>query len=126
MTLLLFTLFFRLFVIYKNIPSYTVKKRSRPLTVFIGGNMEESPDYTARVKKAAVYIIENKATIRSAARYVGVSKSTLHKDISERLPLVAPELCPAIRKILDINRAERHIRGGIATRNKYLKLHSTV
>ena len=83
--------------------------------------MEEIPDYGDRAKRAAVYIIENRATIRSAAKYIGVSKSTLHKDISERLPRVCPELCQPLRQILDINHAERHLRGGLATKNKYLQ-----
>ena len=83
--------------------------------------MEDNSDYGDRAKRAAVYIIENHATIRSAARHIGVSKSTLHKDISERLPRVAPELCLPVRKILDINHAERHLRGGLATKNKYLQ-----
>ena len=89
--------------------------------------MSEIPeyDYGSRAKKAALYIVENKATIRAAAAYIGVSKSTLHKDISEKLPFSAPELCPLVREILDINRAERHIRGGIATKNKYLQIKST-
>ena len=88
--------------------------------------MEENPDLNLRVKRAALYIIENGATIRSAAKYIGVSKSTLHKDITEKLPLYAPELCPEVRKILDINRAERHIRGGIATKEKYTGKTQTV
>ncbi len=82
--------------------------------------MEENSDYGARAKRAAVYIIENRSTIRAAAAHMGISKSTLHKDISEKLPFSAPELCAPLREILDLNRAERHIRGGIATRNKYL------
>ena len=83
--------------------------------------MGDCTDYGTRAKDAAIYIIENRTTIRAAAAHIGISKSTLHKDISEKLPLVAPELCPPLREILDINRAQRHIRGGIATKNKYLQ-----
>lgn len=67
----------------------------------------------------AVYIIENRATVRAAARKFGVSKSTVHKDLTERLPHVNPGLYGQVRVLLDINKAERHIRGGLATRRKY-------
>ena len=67
----------------------------------------------------AVYIIENKATVRAAAKRVGVSKSTVHKDLTERLPHVSPGLFRQVRVLLDQNKAERHIRGGLATRRKY-------
>ena len=67
----------------------------------------------------AVYIIENKATVRSAAREFGISKSTVHKDVTERLRSVDPALCASVRELLEINKAERHIRGGLATRRKY-------
>jgi len=67
----------------------------------------------------AVYIIENNATIRAAAGQFGVSKSTVHKDLSERLKRCNHSLYVQVKQILDTNKAERHIRGGIATRNKY-------
>ncbi len=67
----------------------------------------------------AVYIIENRATVRAAARKFGVSKSTVHKDLTERLPHVNPGLYRQVRVLLDLNKAERHIRGGLATRRKY-------
>ena len=67
----------------------------------------------------AVYIIENRATVRAAARQFGVSKSTVHKDLTERLPHVNPGLYRQVRVLLDLNKAERHIRGGLATRRKY-------
>ncbi|MCI6358859.1 MAG: sporulation transcriptional regulator SpoIIID [Oscillospiraceae bacterium] len=67
----------------------------------------------------AVYIIENRATVRSAARQFGISKSTVHKDLTERLEKVNPGLYRQVRQLLDINKAERHIRGGMATRRKY-------
>ena len=70
----------------------------------------------------AEFIIENKATVRSAAKKFGVSKSTVHKDISERLIKINPHLASKIREILDENKAERHIRGGLATKNKYKKI----
>ena len=64
----------------------------------------------------AVYIIENKSTVRAAAAQFGISKSTVHKDITERLVKVNPAL---YRQVRDLNKAERHIRGGLATRRKY-------
>ena len=67
----------------------------------------------------AVYIIENRATVRSAARQFGISKSTVHKYLTERLEKVNPGLYRQVRQLLDINKAERHIRGGMATRRKY-------
>ena len=67
----------------------------------------------------AEYIIEHKATVRSAAIQFGISKSTVHKDLTERLPRVNPALYKQVRQLLDINKAERHIRGGMATRKKY-------
>lgn len=73
-----------------------------------------------RAIKTAEYIIENKATVRQTARKFGVSKSTVHKDVTTRLMLINPELANEARKVLDVNKKERHIRGGLATREKYL------
>ena len=67
----------------------------------------------------AAYIIENRATVRAAAKKFGVSKSTVHKDLTERLPKCSPGLFRQVRELLDLNKAERHIRGGLATRRKY-------
>ena len=72
-----------------------------------------------RACDVAVYLLENKATVRSAASQFGISKSTVHKDLTERLPHINPGLYRQVRKLLDINKAERHIRGGLATRRKY-------
>lgn len=67
----------------------------------------------------AVYMIETGATVRSAAQYFGISKSTVHKELSQRLEKVNPSLYTQVRKVLDTNKQERHIRGGMATRKKY-------
>lgn len=78
--------------------------------------------YTSIEERAcdlAEYIIENKATVRAAAKQFGISKSTVHKDLTERLRTVNPALYGSVRELLDINKAERHIRGGMATRRKY-------
>ena len=72
-----------------------------------------------RAERLALYIIENRATVRAAARKFGISKSTVHKDITERLEGVSPELYSQVRSLLELNKAERHIRGGMATRRKY-------
>ncbi len=77
------------------------------------GNIEE------RACELAVYIIENRTTVRAAAQKFGISKSTVHKDLSERLPLYNRPLYLQVKAILDENKAQRHIRGGIATRRKY-------
>ena len=67
------------------------------------------------------YIIESKATVRSAAKKFGVSKSTVHKDVSQRLKIINPALYREVRQVLDTNKSERHIRGGMATKEKYMK-----
>jgi putative DeoR family transcriptional regulator (stage III sporulation protein D) len=72
-----------------------------------------------RAREIAYYIIENNATVRQAAKHFGISKSTVHKDVTERLMQVNPALAKEARKVLDVNKAERHIRGGLATREKY-------
>ncbi|MBP3493365.1 MAG: sporulation transcriptional regulator SpoIIID [Oscillospiraceae bacterium] len=77
------------------------------------GNMEE------RACDLAVYMIENRATVRDAAKKFGVSKSTVHKDLSERLPHYNRSLYTQVKEVLEINKAQRHIRGGLATRRKY-------
>ena len=76
-------------------------------------------DLLTRARELAVYIIETRTTIRQAAKHFGLSKSTVHKDLAERLPAANLALYAAVREILDENNAERHIRGGLATRKKY-------
>ena len=67
----------------------------------------------------AVYMIETGATVRSAARHFGISKSTVHKDLSQRLPQFNKPLYEQVRQVLELNKQQRHIRGGMATRRKY-------
>ena len=74
-----------------------------------------------RVIDLAQYIIDSKDTVRGAAKKFSISKSTVHKDITERLEEINPNLAKEVRKILDENKAERHIRGGMATKLKYMK-----
>ena len=76
-------------------------------------------DIERRAVELAEYIIENKATVRAAAMHFGVSKSTVHKDLSERLRGYNVTLYTQVKDILEQNKAERHIRGGEATRRKY-------
>ena len=73
-----------------------------------------------RAMEAAQYIIDENATVRETAKKFGVSKSTVHKDITERLIQINPSLAARARVVLDINKSERHIRGGMATKEKYL------
>lgn len=74
-----------------------------------------------RAVAIAAYIVDNNATVRQAAKQFGVSKSTVHKDVTERLPGINPSLAKKARKVLDINKSERHIRGGMATKDKYMQ-----
>lgn len=76
-----------------------------------------------RAVEIAYYIIEHKATVRQTAKIFGVSKSTVHKDVTERLLKINPTLAGEARKVLNVNKQERHIRGGFATREKYLHQH---
>ena len=76
-----------------------------------------------RAVNLAHYIIDSKDTVRGAAKKFGVSKSTVHKDVSERLININPALAYEVRAILDENKAERHIRGGMATKLKYIEKH---
>ncbi len=75
-----------------------------------------------RAMEIAYYIIENNATVRQAAKAFGISKSTVHKDCQDRLPMINTALASEVRKVLDVNKSERHIRGGLATREKYLHM----
>ena len=76
-------------------------------------------DMEERACDLALYIIEHRATVRGAAKQFGISKSTVHKDLSQRLPAFNRALYLQVKEVLDLNKAERHIRGGIATRLKY-------
>ncbi len=77
------------------------------------GNMEE------RAERLALYILENRTTVRAAAQKFGISKSSVHMDLAERLPAFNRTLYLQVKEVLEQNKAERHIRGGIATRKKY-------
>ena len=85
--------------------------------VRVKGNIEE------RACRLASYIIENGATVRTAAQKFGISKSTVHKDVTERLKTLNPTLAAQAKAVLDANKQDRHIRGGQATREKYLHRH---
>ncbi len=86
-------------------------------TFFVKSYIEE------RAMEIAKYIIDNNTTVRQAAKHFGISKSTVHKDCTERLIQVSPSLAAEVRKVLDINKSERHIRGGMATKEKYAHQH---
>lgn len=76
-----------------------------------------------RAISIANYIVDHNATVRQTAREFGVSKSTVHKDVTDRLMQINPTLAKEARKVLDVNKSERHIRGGLATKEKYLHQH---
>ena len=83
------------------------------------GVVDMRNDIEERACELALYIIENQGTVRSAAKKFGISKSTVHKDLSQRLPVFNRHLYLQVKDVLEQNKAERHIRGGIATREKY-------
>ena len=76
-----------------------------------------------RAIEIANYIIEENATVRQTAKQFGISKITVHKDVTDRLQQINPVLAKQARQVLDVNKSERHIRGGLATREKYLHQH---
>lgn len=78
-------------------------------------------DLEQRACELAVYMIENRATVRAAAKQFGISKSTVHKDLTERLEQINKSLYLQVQTVLAINKQERHIRGGLATKEKYLR-----
>ena len=73
-----------------------------------------------RTIEVAQFIINSNATVRETAKRFGVSKSTIHKDITDRVEKINPNLAKEVRKVLEVNKAERHIRGGLATKEKYM------
>ena len=77
-------------------------------------------DIEERTINIGHYIIDKKATVRSAAKHFGVSKSTVHKDMTERLVKINPQLAREVRYVLDENKSERHLRGGLSTKQKYM------
>ena len=76
-------------------------------------------DIEQRACDIAAYIIDNKVTVRAAAKRFGISKSTVHKDVTERLPIINNQLYRQVKAVLEKNKQERHIRGGQATKMKY-------
>lgn len=72
-----------------------------------------------RAVELGEYIVQNQTTVRAAAQVFGISKSTVHMDVAKRLERINPSLYHAVREVLDVNKAQRHIRGGLATREKY-------
>ena len=74
-----------------------------------------------RAVAVANFIVSSNSTVRETARRFGISKSTVHKDITDRVEKIDPELARSVRKVLEVNKGERHIRGGLATREKYLR-----
>ena len=82
-------------------------------------------DCDKRVEVLADYVISTGATVRSAARHFGISKSTVHKDLTQKLPKINKSLYLEVKDVLELNKSERHLRGGEATKKKYLKMKVT-
>ena len=106
---------FRIFLLFRHLATYIWL-----YIIFIEVDAMKD-DISARIIAEAEYILESKATVRDTAQVFGVSKSTVHKDVSERLQDIDRTLCEEVKKILEYNKAERHIRGGSATKQKYGK-----
>lgn len=105
------------FLTYKySASAYTVKTASAE-AFFLKEYIEE------RAVEIGNYIIETRATVRQTAKRFGISKSTVHKDVTTRLASLNPALARQARAVLEVNKSERHIRGGLATREKYLHQH---
>ena len=83
-------------------------------------------DLEERAIRLGEYIIENRTTVRDSARAFGVSKSTVHKDLTHRLPHINIGLYKEVREVLDVNKEERHLRGGEATKQKYMKRRDNI
>lgn len=79
-----------------------------------------------RALELGKYIISNNATVRAAAREFGISKSTVHMDVSQRLKNVDPNMYGCVKKVLELNKAQRHIRGGLATKQKYAGINKKI
>ena len=79
-------------------------------------------EYKDRCEMLGQYLLENESTVRATASYFGISKSTVHKDVSQRLEEINPELHSRVKQLLDKNKSERHLRGGKATKLKYMTL----
>lgn len=78
-----------------------------------------------RAAEIAAYIIEHNATVRKAAKHFHISKSTVHKDVAERLAKANPQLHKQVKAVLEYNKSQRHIRGGLATRRKFMKAQNS-
>lgn len=91
---------------------YTLPRKVKALI----GNVEK------RCIDLGHYIVETKATVRQAAKIFGISKSTVHNDVTKRLSIINPLLCSEVKEVLDENKSQRHIRGGLATKEKYSKM----
>ena len=94
------------------------------LTYIFGVNMIYFNTYNERCEKFATYILDNKTTVRETAKAFGYSKSTVHKDITEKLSKINYPLYCKVEELLQLNKSERHIRGGEATKQKYLKRYN--
>jgi len=109
----------RCFFIYAQPPTYIVWSEIFKGAIRLKAYIEE------RAVEVANFIISSNATVRETAKKFGISKSTVHKDVTERLAKINPNLASRARAVLEINKSERHIRGGLATKEKYMSISGT-
>lgn len=111
----------------KNLPGQVKEHKGKDLCIHCKnssfGGLSLKDYIEERAIEIANYIVKENATVRQTAKKFGVSKSTVHKDVTERLCQLNPTLASQARKVLDVNKQERHIRGGLATREKYRHIH---
>lgn len=107
-------------VLFYEIHAYNIKTSILGWNCMKGSNLFKHKQIEERAAEIAAYIIDNNATVRQTAKQFGISKSTVHKDVTERLLQINPSLAERARVVLDLNKSERHIRGGLATKEKYL------
>ena len=107
----------------KNLPGQVKEHKGKDLRIHCKNSSFGGPSLKDYIEERAIeianYIVKENATVRQTAKKFGVSKSTVHKDVTERLCQLNPMLASQARKVLDVNKQERHIRGGLATREKY-------
>lgn len=115
-----------LLVLILSILAYNIKTSIPGWNCMKGSNLFKHKQIEERAAEIAAFIIDNNATVRQTAKQFGISKSTVHKDVTERLLQINPSLAERARVVLDLNKSERHIRGGLATKEKYLHKDKSV
>ena len=111
----------------KNLPGQVKEHKGKDLRIHCKNSSFGGPSLKDYIEERAIeianYIVKENATVRQTAKQFRISKSTVHKDVTERLEKINASLAAETRKVLDVNKSERHIRGGLATKEKYLHMH---